>query len=103
MLLALDINGEIISADSRQVYSGMDIGTGKDIEEYTVNGQEIPYHLIDIKPAGYKYNIYEYQTDFLKAFKEIESKSKQAILCGGSGLYLETALSGNTFFRNTKF
>jgi len=95
--LALDINGEIISADSRQVYTGMDIGTGKDIEEYTVNGQKIPYHLIDIKPAGYKYNIYEYQTDFLEAFKQIESNSKQAILCGGSGLYLETALSGNTF------
>ena len=95
--LAYDINGEIISADSRQVYTGMDIGTGKDIEEYTINGQQIPYHLIDIKPAGYKYNIYEYQTDFLEAFSKIESNGNQAILCGGSGLYLETALSGNTF------
>jgi tRNA dimethylallyltransferase len=95
--LAYDINGEIISADSRQIYTGMDIGTGKDIEEYTINGQAIPYHLIDIKPAGYKYNIYEYQTDFLNAFKTIETNSHQAILCGGSGLYLETALSGNTF------
>ena len=66
--LAYDINGEIISADSRQIYRGMDIGTGKDIEEYTVNGKQIPYHLIDIKPAGYKYNIYGYQSDFLNAF-----------------------------------
>jgi len=95
--LALDINGEIISADSRQVYTGMDIGTGKDIEEYTIGGKQIPFHLIDIKPAGYKYNIYEYQTDFLDAYKKIEANSRQAILCGGSGLYLETALSGNTF------
>jgi len=95
--LAFDINGEIISADSRQFYVGMDIGTGKDIEEYTLKGKEIPYHLIDIKPAGYQYNIYEYQTDFLAAFKLIEDNSRQAILCGGSGLYLETALSGNTF------
>ena len=95
--LALGIDGEIISADSRQVYTGMDIGTGKDIEEYTVNGVQIPFHLINIKPAGYKYNIYEYQTDFLDAYKKIDSNAKQAILCGGSGLYLETALSGNTF------
>jgi len=95
--LALDINGEIISADSRQVYTGMDVGTGKDIEEYTIDGKQIPFHLIDIKPAGYKYNIYEYQTDFLDAYKKIEANSHQAILCGGSGLYLETALSGNTF------
>lgn len=95
--LAYAIDGEIISADSRQIYTGMDIGTGKDIEEYTLNGTAIPYHLIDIKPAGYKYNIYEYQTDFLEAFKTIQNNSKQAILCGGSGLYLETALSGNTF------
>lgn len=95
--LAYDINGEIISADSRQIYRGMDIGTGKDIEEYTVNGKQIPYHLIDIKPAGYKYNIYEYQSDFLNAFNQINERKNQAILCGGSGLYLETALSGNTF------
>jgi len=95
--LAYDINGEIISADSRQVYRGMDVGTGKDIEEYTINGKEIPFHLIDIKDAGYKYNIYEYQTDFLKVFKQINANNHQAILCGGSGLYLETALSGNTF------
>ena len=95
--LACDLDAEIISADSRQVYRGMDIGTGKDIEEYTVNGNEIPYHLIDIKDAGYKYNIWEYQSDFVKAFNVINTKEKQAILCGGSGLYIETALSGNTF------
>lgn len=95
--MAFDIDGEIISADSRQVYKGMDIGTGKDIEEYTINGKQIPYHLIDIKDAGYKYNIYEYQTDFLNAFNQINQNKHQAILCGGSGLYLETALSGNTF------
>lgn len=95
--LAHDLDAEIISADSRQVYKGMDIGTGKDIEEYTVKGKQIPYHLIDIKEAGYKYNIWEYQSDFSAAFKLISSKNKQAILCGGSGLYIETALSGNTF------
>lgn len=95
--LAYDINAEIISADSRQIYRGMDIGTGKDIDEYTVNGVDIPYHLINIKDAGYKYNIWEYQTDFTVAYKTIESLGKPAILCGGSGLYIETALSGNTF------
>jgi tRNA dimethylallyltransferase len=95
--LALQIKGEIISADSRQVYRDMDIGTGKDIEEYTIEGTKIPYHLIDIKPAGYKYNIWEFQSDFLKAFSEISEKGNQPILCGGSGLYLETALKGNSF------
>ncbi len=95
--LAYDLKGEIISADSRQVYKDMDIGTGKDIEEYQVMGKAIPYHLIDIREAGYKYNIFEFQTDFLKAFNIINQKNHQAILCGGSGLYLETALSGNSF------
>ena len=95
--LAFNINGEIISADSRQVYRNMDIGTGKDIEEYNVEGTPIPYHLIDIKDAGYKYNIWEYQTDFLNALNSIQNKKAQPILCGGSGLYIETALSGNTF------
>jgi len=95
--LAYDINGEIISADSRQVYRNMDIGTGKDIDEYNVNGQSIPYHLIDIRDAGYKYNIWEYQQDFLTAFKDITNRGQQPILCGGSGLYIETALNGNIF------
>lgn len=92
--LALKVDGEIISADSRQIYKGMDIGTGKDLEDYTVNGKQIPYHLIDIRPAGYKYNIYEFYKDFHKAKEDIESRGKRAILCGGSGLYLETVLKG---------
>jgi tRNA dimethylallyltransferase len=95
--LAYDINGEIISADSRQVYKKMDIGTGKDLEEYQINGTQIPYHLIDIRDAGYKYNIWEYQKDFLDAYHQIKTKKKQPILCGGSGLYIETALKGNAF------
>ncbi len=95
--LAYDIDGEIISADSRQIYRKMDIGTGKDLDEYVVNDKSIPYHLIDIRDAGYKYNIYEYQQDFIKAFTDINSRNKQAILCGGSGLYIETALKGNSF------
>lgn len=95
--LAKLIDGEIISADSRQVYRKMDIGTGKDIEEYTLDGVEIPYHLIDIKDPGYKYNIAEFQVDFIEAFNAISSKGKVPILCGGSGLYLETALQGHSY------
>lgn len=81
---------EIISADSRQVYKGMDIGTGKDLSEY----EEIPYHLIDIREAGTKYNIFEYQQDFEQVYKEVVSKKRVAILCGGSGLYIEAATRG---------
>lgn len=88
--LARAINGEIISADSRQVYSGMDIGTGKDIDEYG----DVPYHLIDICPAGYKYNLYEYLRDFDHVFADIKKRGKNAILCGGTGLYIESALNG---------
>lgn len=92
--LADAIDGEIISADSRQIYRGMDLGTGKDIEEYTLNGKLIPYHLIDIVDAGYKYNVFEYQQDFLKAYEEIKAKQKPVVLCGGTGLYLESILKG---------
>ncbi len=81
---------EIISADSRQVYCGMDIGTGKDLAEY----EEIPYHLMDIVPAGTKYNIFEYQRDFEKAYKDIIDRGGIPILCGGSGLYIEAATCG---------
>jgi tRNA dimethylallyltransferase len=81
---------EIISADSRQVYRGMDIGTGKDLDEY----EEIPYHLMDIVPAGAKYNIFEYQRDFEKAYKDIRERGGIPILCGGSGLYIEAATCG---------
>ena len=92
--LALHLNGEIISADSRQIYRGMDLGTGKDLCEYTINGKDIPYHLIDIHPAGYKYNLYEYQRDFLKAYDTILQRGTQPILCGGTGLYIEAVLGG---------
>lgn len=88
--IAKNLNGEIISADSRQVYRNMDLGTGKDLEEY--NG--IPYYLIDICEAGEKYNLHRYITDFRKALSHINTQGKQAILCGGTGMYLETALSG---------
>ena len=88
--LAREIGGEILSGDSRQVYRGMDIGTGKDLSEYG----EVPYHLIDIVDAGTKYNIYQYQHDFEAAYQDIISRGRRAILCGGSGLYLEAATCG---------
>ena len=88
--LAGELDAEILSADSRQVYRGMDIGTGKDLGEYG----RIPYHLIDIVDAGTKYNIFEYQRDFEKAYKSIIERGKRAILCGGSGLYIEAATCG---------
>lgn len=90
--LADRLGGEIISGDSRQVYRGMDIGTGKDLEEYKIGDREIPYHLIDICPAGSKYSIFCYQHDFFKAYDDIKSRNKPVILCGGSGLYIESAL-----------
>lgn len=92
--LAAKIDAEIISADSRQVYRRMDIGTGKDLSDYQVDDKPIPYHLIDIVEPGTKYNLYEYQQDFLKAYNDICSRSKQTILCGGSGLYIESVIGG---------
>ena len=92
--LAYELGAEIISADSRQVYRGMDIGTGKDLEDYIVNGTPVPYHLIDICDAGAKYNLFQYQEDFLKAYDDITSRGVQPILCGGTGLYLESVLKG---------
>ncbi|MDD3479000.1 MAG: tRNA (adenosine(37)-N6)-dimethylallyltransferase MiaA [Paludibacteraceae bacterium] len=92
--LAARIDGEIISADSRQIYRGMDIGTGKDLAEYVVDGKPIPYHLIDIVDAGYKYNVFEYQRDFLKAFESVNQQGHLPILCGGTGLYIEAVLNG---------
>lgn len=92
--MAYDLGGEIISADSRQVYRGMDIGTGKDIEDYLYNGVHIPYHLIDIVNPGYKYNIFEYQQDFNRVYQEIVGRGVQPILCGGSGLYIESVING---------
>jgi len=92
--LAAMIGGEIISADSRQVYRGMDIGTGKDIEDYRFNGQDVPYHLIDIVDPGYEYNIFEYQKHFTAAFNDIVSRDKIPVLAGGSGLYLDAVING---------
>ena len=85
---------EIISADSRQVYRGMDIGTGKDLEDYTVGGKLIPYHLIDICDAGTKYNLFQYQQDFYDAYQDITQRGVLPILCGGTGLYIESVLKG---------
>ncbi len=92
--LAHRIGGEIISGDSRQVYRGMTIGTGKDLDDYIVDGEEVPYHLIDICEPGEKYNIYRYQQDFLQAYGDITSRGVTPVLCGGSGLYIESVLKG---------
>ena len=92
--LANKLGTEIISGDSRQVYRRMDLGTGKDLVDYTVDGHEVPYHLIDIVEPGYKYNVFEYQRDFLKAYEEITSKGKLPVLCGGTGMYVESVLKG---------
>jgi tRNA dimethylallyltransferase len=88
--LAAEIGGEVISADSRQVYRRMDIGTGKDLEDYGA----IPYHLIDIREPGTKYNLFEYQQDFFDVYQEIQSRGAVPILCGGTGLYIEAVLKG---------
>ncbi|MDR2956467.1 MAG: tRNA (adenosine(37)-N6)-dimethylallyltransferase MiaA [Prevotella sp.] len=92
--LAYTMNSEIISGDSRQVYRSMDIGTGKDLSDYIVKGKAIPYHLIDIREAGEKYNIFEYQHDFHKVYQDIQNQGILPILCGGSGLYIESVLKG---------
>ena len=92
--LAYLLDSEIISADSRQVYKEMDIGTGKDLKDYQVKNKNIPYHLINIAEAGEKYNIFEYQKDFLKIYKNLQKENKTPILCGGTGLYLEAVLKG---------
>ena len=92
--LALALDGEIISADSRQVYRGMDIGTGKDLDEYVAGGRRVSCHLIDIVDAGEKYNVFEYQRDFLKAWNECRERRVVPVLCGGSGLYVEAVLKG---------
>ena len=92
--LANIINGEIISADSRQIYRNMDLGTGKDYLDYNVAGRQIPYHLIDIRDAGYRYNVYEFQQDFLRAFDEIRSRNSVPLLVGGTGMYIEAVTRG---------
>lgn len=95
--VAHDMNGEIISADSRQVYRNMDIGTGKDLEDYIIDGQTIPYHLIDIAEAGERYNVYRFQHDFHVAYNDILSRGHYPILCGGTGLYIESVLKNYEF------
>ena len=92
--LALRTDGEIISADSRQVYRRMDIGTGKDLADYCIDGVQIPYHLVDIAEPGTKYNLFQYQQDFHNAYADIRSRGRQPILCGGTGLYIEAVLGG---------
>lgn len=92
--LALRTDGEIISADSRQIYRRMDIGTGKDLADYCIDGTKIPYHLIDIAEPGTKYNLFQYQQDFHNAYDDICSRGKLPILCGGTGLYIEAVLGG---------
>lgn len=93
--LAKDFNGEIISADSRQVFEGMDIGTGKDLSEYLVDGFRIPYHLIDIKKAGERYQVNAFKEDFYQSFQEIIDKQKLPILCGGTGMYIHSLLQNH--------
>lgn len=106
--LALPLDGEIISADSRQIYKCMDIGTGKDLSEYTLPDFQVPYHLIDIRDAGDKYTLFNYQNDFHNAYRDILNRDKRPIMCGGTGLYIESVLKGynlpdvpeNTTLRN---
>ena len=93
-VLADKLGTEIISGDSRQVYRRMDLGTGKDLADYTVGGRSVPYHLIDIVEPGYKYNVFEYQRDFLTAYESIVAKGKLPVLCGGTGMYIESILKG---------
>jgi tRNA dimethylallyltransferase len=97
--LAEKLDGEVISADSRQVYRRMDLGTGKDYGDYLVNGRQVPVHLIDILEPGYEYNVYEYQQDFVRVFREIQSRDSLPVLCGGSGLYIEAVLKGYRLIR----
>ncbi|MCQ2295222.1 MAG: tRNA (adenosine(37)-N6)-dimethylallyltransferase MiaA [Bacteroidales bacterium] len=92
--LAFQLGGEIISADSRQVFRGMDIGTGKDLADYHIHEVDIPYHLIDIHDAGYEYNVYQFQNDYIRAYNDIVSRGKQPILCGGTGMYIEAVVKG---------
>ena len=92
--LAFQLGGEIISADSRQVFRGMDIGSGKDLADYHIHNTDIPYHLIDIHDAGYEYNVYQFQNDFIRTFGDIVSRGRQPILCGGTGMYIEAVVKG---------
>jgi tRNA dimethylallyltransferase len=91
------MDGEIISADSRQVYRGMDIGTGKDLVDYHVKEKDIPYHLIDVADAGTRYNVYEWRKGFLDVYADIQGRGKLPILCGGTGMYIESVVKAYEF------
>ncbi|RZK77029.1 MAG: tRNA (adenosine(37)-N6)-dimethylallyltransferase MiaA [Pedobacter sp.] len=95
--LAAALNGEVISADSRQVFKGMDIGTGKDLNEYIIGCKKIPYHLIDIKDAGERYNVNEFKDDFYRVFEQLSSSGKLPVLCGGTGMYIHSLLQNQEF------
>ena len=96
--VALRTGGEIISADSRQVYRGMDLGTGKDYHDYMVDGSQIPFHLIDIVEPGYKYNVFEYQRDFNRVYSDLKRRNIFPVICGGSGMYADSIISGYKMF-----
>jgi tRNA dimethylallyltransferase len=96
--IAYRVGGEIISADSRQVYRGMNLGTGKDYEDYLVNGTHIPCHLIDIAEPGYKYNVFEYQRDFNKVYSDLKKRKTFPVVCGGSGMYADSIVTGYKMF-----
>jgi tRNA dimethylallyltransferase len=96
--MANELDGEVISADSRQVYRGMDIGTGKDLGEYDIDGKKVPYHLIDIVEPGYKYNVFEYQRDFFRIYEELNKRNAFPVVCGGSGMYADSIISGYKMF-----
>lgn len=93
-MVAASLGGEVISADSRQVYRGMDIGTGKDLSDYIVDGRMVPCHLIDIVDAGYRYNVYEYQRDFVNVYNDMRQRGCYPVTCGGSGMYVDSIVSG---------
>lgn len=98
-LLAYELGGEVISADSRQVYREMTLGTGKDYEDYIVKNTRLPVHLLDIHDAGYEYNVYEFQRDFISIYQELQQRNKIPVLCGGSGLYIESILRNYNLFK----
>ena len=92
--VARECRGEVISADSRQVYRGMDLGSGKDLNDFLIEGEQVPYHLINIAEPGDEYNVFAFQQDFLEAYRDIISRDRQPVLCGGTGLYIESAIRG---------
>src|SRR5674476_675221 len=92
------LEGEIISADSRQVYKGMNLGTGKDYDDYLIDGTRVPCHLIDIADPGYKYNVFEYQRDFIKVYASLRERNVFPVVCGGSGMYADSIITGYKMF-----